>query len=454
MKKITARAVVCLCLAGILSLGTLLFVGEFMIYAGDWASFPGNRHLYEGGVLKNGRILDRNGDLLLGVDDGKWAYNSNVNVRKATLHAVGMPQGLIGTGAVTRFANKLTGYNLITGAKPILPGGRDLYLTLDDEVCKTAYQALNGNKGTVGVYNYKTGEIICMVSSPSFDPQKPPKIEEGDAQYEGAYINRLLSATFIPGSTFKLVTAAAALDKIPNIQQETFQCTGSTEINGKQITCPSAHGTLTLEQALNVSCNCTFGHLADTLGNDTLAQYAERAGLTKSYSVNGIHTAGSTFDFNTGDDWELAWSGIGQGKDLVNPCAMMVYAGAIANGGSAATPQIISRTAFLKGVRTSIYVNHYTGKLLEAETAKVLAEMMRSDVINNYGQNKFPGLSIGAKSGTAQSDHSEKDNAWFVGFLQDDEHPLAFVVLVEGGGSGSKVAGKVANTVLQAAVKR
>ncbi|MBN7774361.1 penicillin-binding transpeptidase domain-containing protein [Clostridium aminobutyricum] len=453
MKKITARAIVCICLAGILSLGTLLFVGKFMLNGGNWVSFAGNRHLYTDGVLKSGRILDRNGNLLVGVEDGKWVYNKNANIRKATLHAVGVPQGLIGTGALTRFADKLTGYNLVTGAKPILPGGRDLYLTLDADVCQAAYKALAGYKGTVGVYNYKTGQILCMVSSPSYDPQNPPKIEEGDSKYEGVYMNRLLSATFIPGSTFKLVTVAAALDEIPNVQQQTFHCSGSYEINGKMITCPSAHGDLTLEQALNVSCNCTFGQLSVQLGGDILEQYAQKVGLTTNYSVNGIRTAVSTFDFNTGDDWELAWSGIGQGKDLVNPCAMMVYAGAIANGGSAANPQIISHTSFLKGVRTSIYIEHHTRNMLDTQTADTLAEMMRSNVINNYGQSNFPNLDIGAKSGTAQSDGSKEDNAWFVGFLQEAEHPLAFVVLVEGGGSGSKAAGKVANTVLQAAVK-
>jgi len=453
MKKITSRAIICLCLAGLLSLGTLLFVARFFTDGGEWASFTGNKHLYTDNVLNSGRILDRNGSLLVGVEEGKWSYNDNSNVRKATLHAVGDPQGVIGTGALTRFADKLTGYNLITGAKPVLPGSRDLYLTLDAEVCQAAYEALNGSKGTVGVYNYKTGQMLCMVSSPTYDPQDPPNIQGGDSTYEGVFINRLISATFIPGSTFKLVTAAAALEQIPNIEEQTFHCDGSVEIGGKTITCPSAHGDLTLEQALNVSCNCTFGQLAFQLGSKTMEKYAEKAGLTNSYSINGINTTVSTFNFETGDDWELAWSGIGQGKDLVNPCAMMVYAGAIANGGRTAKPQIILYTAFLQGVRTSLYIEHHTGEILDTETTSTLAKMMRSNVVNNYGQANFPNLKICAKSGTAQSDNSDADNAWFVGFLQDEEHPLAFVVLVEGGGSGSTVAGKVANTVLQAAVK-
>ena len=120
----------------------------------------------------------------------------------------------IGTGALTQFASKLTGYNVITGANTIFSGGRDLYLTIDADVCAEAYKALNGYKGTVGVYNYKTGEIICMISSPTYDPSDPPDIEDGDEAYDGVYINRLLSAKFTPGSTFKLITAAAAIDNI------------------------------------------------------------------------------------------------------------------------------------------------------------------------------------------------------------------------------------------------
>ncbi|QIB69635.1 penicillin-binding protein [Aminipila butyrica] len=455
MKKITSRTIVCFLLALVLVAGTVLFTFKFFAEGNTWSAFSANRHLYTRDVLNTGRILDRDGNVLADYDESSqgWTYGASSSLHKATLHAVGDSSGMIGTGAMTRFADKLTGYNVITGAKPIFPGGRDLYLTLDADVCQTAYKALNGRKGTVGVYNYKTGQIICMVSAPTYDPADKPTIKDDDHRYEGVYINRLLSATFIPGSTFKLVTAAAALEQIDGIQERTFHCTGQVTIGDQVITCPTAHGDLTLGQALAASCNCTFGQLAAELGSEQMESYVKKVGLTGSLSVNGIQTAKSTFDFVSGGQGELAWSGIGQGKDLVNPCAMMVYSGAIAGGGTAAKPQIISHTAFTKGVRTSLYLKHSTKEFISPDTAATLADMMRNNVITNYGQSNFPGLSIGAKSGTAQSDHSDEDNAWFTGFLQDEKHPYAFVVLVEGGGSGSKVAGSVANAVLQAAVK-
>ncbi len=455
MKKITSRTMICFFLSFLLILGTLIFTFKFFTEGDSWVSFSANKHLYTDNVLNKGRILDDTGVILAKYDtnNNKWSYSKNVYIRKATLHAVGEPTGMIGTGALTRFADKLTGYNLITGAKSILPIGRDLYLTLNADVCEAAYRALNGHKGTVGVYNYKTGEIICMVSAPTYDPESPPIIKDGDENYDGVYINRLLSATFIPGSTFKLITAAAALENIDDIESRTFHCDGKINIGQQIVTCPHAHGDLTFDEALADSCNCVFGQLAVELGSDQMEKYAIKTGLTSGISVNGIKTAKSTFDFNSDDEGNLAWAGIGQGKDLVNPCSLMLYVGAIANGGTPATPQIISHTAFTEGVRTSFYFRHNDKELISEETASKLASMMRNNVISNYGKDNFPGLEICAKSGTAQSDSSDYDNAWFTGFLQDDNHPYAFVVLVEGGGSGSKVAGKVANTVLQSAVK-
>lgn len=453
MKKITARTVICFILALLLLAGTLFFTFLFFTKGGEWASFPSNRHLYKDGVLSCGRVLDAEGNILAAYEDG-WQFNDSSSVRKATLHAVGEPSGIIGTGALSQFASKLTGYNLITGASPVFSGGRDLYLTIDADVCSAAYEALNGHKGTVGVYNYKTGEIVCMVSSPSYDPENPPIIEEGDDTYDGVYINRLLSSTFTPGSTFKLITAAAAIDNLPDIYQRTFECSGSTQVGGTTVTCTKAHGTLTFEEALNVSCNGAFAQIATELGSSVMEEYVDKTGLTDQYSINGIMTAASSFDFESEGDAGLAWSGVGQGKDLVNPCALMIFCGAAANGGKAAIPQIIDHTAFHEGVRTSLYIRHNTDQLLEESTADTLKSMMKSDVENNYGLSNFPGLDIGAKSGTAEVDKSKASNAWFTGFLDDDDHPLAFVVMVEGGGSGASTAGRVANTVLQKAVEK
>ena len=452
MKKITARTAACLILSLILLAGTCLFVWRFFTKGGDLAAYPSNRHLYTDGVLNCGRVLDRNGQVLASYENDGWTYNSSASVRRGVLHAVGDPEGKIGTGALSRFADKLSGYNFLTGSNTVFSGGRDVYLTIDADLCAAAYEGLNGHNGTIGVYNYKTGEILCMVSAPGYDPSK--SFDADDPDNSGVLLNRLIQGKYIPGSTFKLVTAIAAIENISDLESRTFECTGSLEADGYKLTCPKAHGTLTFEEALNQSCNCVFGSLAVELGSDTMEDYVDSTGLTSGYSINGISSVPSSFDFSGGGNDQLAWSGIGQGKDQVNPLSMMVLAGAIGDGGRSAMPQIYWHTALHEGVKTSLYIRHYTDQLLDSSTASVLSKYMRTDVLNNYGQDNFPGLEICAKSGTAQVDNSDADNSWFVGFLDDEDHPLAFVVNVEGGGSGAKTAGKLANTVLQKAIEK
>ena len=155
MRKIEKRGVFCLILAALLGVGLLLFCFRFVVDGGDWASYPYNRHLYSNsGQLKGGTILDRDGDVLSSLDEnGNRTYYPDSAVRRATLHAVGDPAGNIGAGALTAFADKLSGYNLLTGVYSPLGTGNNLYLTIDAYLNNIAYQALGGMNGTVGVYN-------------------------------------------------------------------------------------------------------------------------------------------------------------------------------------------------------------------------------------------------------------------------------------------------------------
>ena len=244
MKKIEQRALVCRILALLLAAGLCLFLIRYFRSAGDWASSPFNRHLYNTeGQLAAGTVLDRDGDRLSWVENGRRTYYDGETVRKATLHAVGDLQGSIGTGALNAFADKLTGYSLLNGAFGAGRGG-ELYLTLDARYNYEAYQALNGHAGTVAVYNYKTGEILCMVSAPSYDPLAVPEdIETGD-RWKGAYLNRFLSSVFTPGSVFKTVTLAAALETIPDLELRTWDCSGSAQVGEETIVCSGVQGEL------------------------------------------------------------------------------------------------------------------------------------------------------------------------------------------------------------------
>ena len=453
MKRIEKRAGVCLILAAALVLGLCFYVLRYVLYGGKWVSLAANRHLYNSaGQLSVGRVLDRDGDVLSWADeDGSRRYYDGETVRKATLHAVGDAQGKIGTGALTAFASQLSGYNLITGAYSPLGNGNDLYLTLDARLNYIAYQALGGRKGAVGVYNYETGEILCMASSPTYDPLDPPEDVEDNPAYDGVYLNRFLSGTFQPGSVFKTVTMAAAIENIPDLFDRRWTCTGSTDVGGEAITCPHVHGEMDIYDALANSCNGVFGQLAAELGPEVMAKYTQQAGLTSSYKVSGLSTAAGRFDF-TGTTGQLAWAGVGQYNDLANPCAIMTYIGAIANGGKAAVPRLILKVENPLGLPSLPQWTSKTGTLIESSTAATLADIMSRNVIDAYGSGRFPNMDICAKSGTAEVVGGNSPHAWFAGFLRNEDAPYAFVVLVENGGSGADVAGSVAAQVLDALV--
>lgn len=452
MRKIEKRTVICMVLAVLLAAGVLVFVVNYCAGGGQWASSAFNRHLYDsGGILTSGRVLDRDGDVLSWVEDGQRTYYDGETVRKATLHAVGDLYGKIGTGALNAFADKLTGWDAINGAFGV-DTGNDLYLTIDARYNYEAYQALNGRAGTVAVYNYKTGEIMCMVSSPSYDPLNvPTDIEEND-RYNGAYLNRFLSSTFTPGSVFKTVTLTAALEQLPNVQNRTWNCTGSTVVGEETITCSGVHGEQTLEAAFANSCNAAFAEIATELGADTLMRYTEQSGLTTSYSVDGLPTAKGSFDWEHITNGQLGWAGVGQYHDQVNPCALMVWMGAIAGGGRAAEPYLIEKTVSSLGLPSLPRFTHRTAQLIDSGTAETVADMMSNNVTQTYGTDRFPNMELCAKSGTAEVGGGQPPHAWFAGFLQNEDAPYAFVVLVENGGGGSSVAGTVAGKVLDVIV--
>lgn len=453
VKLLTRRALGLLILTSLLILGLVIFAIRFAVDASDWAQHATNKHLYSEGRLKTaGVIYDRNGEVLLRTKDGAPAYHENKTVRRSLLHALGDSYGNIATGMQVVYGDRLSGWDPVNGAYRFHDSnfGSDMTLALDAELCAAAYNAMNGRKGTVGVYNYKTGEILCMVSLPSYDPQNPPDVSAEPEKYEGVYINRFISAAYTPGSVFKLVTAAAAIDQLQNSDTRIYQCEGETIINGAKVTCPSAHGNVTLEQALAVSCNVAFAEISLELGGSTLQKYADKAGFNTSLRIDGIKTAIGKANVSEAEGGDLAWAGIGQYSNTANPLSFMAYMGAIANDGVQVTPKLMKDTG-LRSVLPGYGIQKK--RILSEETAKKVGAMMRRNVTEAYGEGNYKGLELCAKSGTAEVGGDRKPHAWFAGYLDREDCPLAFVVVVENGGSGSKVAGAVAAKVLKAAAR-
>lgn len=427
-------------MAAVLLAGIILFIVRFVNDGGKWATFYGNQSIYTNGQLNRGAVYDRNGVLLVKNGGGSVQYNDDPEIRAATVHAVGDLKGNISTAAMNVYKDKIIGYSLVTGTYSLSEKSSDIKLTLDADVCKTAYEALDGRRGTVGVYNYKTGEIICMVSTPGFDPLDPPEVSPDDDS--GIYINRFLSATKVPGSIFKVLTSAAAIENLDNIDSFSYDCPGFKAIGGEKINCAYTHGHVDFEDALAKSCNGAYAEITESLGSNIMKEYVDKCGLTKSYNIDGVHNAKGHFDFPDDNPYNLAWAGIGQYKDEINPCSMMVFMGAIANGGKAAVPQLI---------HSSLPLATDTDRMLKSDTCKKLTTMMKHNVELTYGEDNYPDLDIYAKSGTAE-EYKKESNAWFAGFIKNEGYPYAFIVCIENGGIGMNVAGPVANKVLQSAV--
>lgn len=447
MKKVSGRAIFPLILAIVLLAGTVLLCVRYFAKAGEWVTFSGSPHVYTGVNLDGGVVTDRDGTLLLDSTDGR-TYSADAVTRTATMHLLGDRYGYIQAPLLGSFADDMIGFDKINGLYGAEGTEANAALTLSAAAQTAAYQALGNYHGTVGVYNYKTGEILCAVTSPSYDPDNMPDVDaDTSGAYDGVYVNRFFQAAYTPGSIFKIVTLAAAIETVPDWENLTFTCEGKTIIGGQEIICEGVHGTITLKQALAHSCNVAFGELAGKVGTKALMEYAEKLGLSESFECDGIPVKAGTVDLKDADAGDLAWAGIGQYTDQVNALTFMRAMGRIAGGGTGAEPYLMAKIT--RGEKTAYEAKTETSsRALKAETAAKLTEYLRNNVATMYGDWQFGGLNVCAKSGTAEHE-GETADAMFAGFCVDENCPLAFAVFVENGGSGSAVAAPIAAKVLQ-----
>ena len=431
----------------ILLVGMGFFLCEYMTEAQRWVAATGSPHLYNNSNIGCGTITDRSGMVLLDISMER-SYAEDKTTRKSTLHWLGDRKGFINAAAVSNYADEMAGYDKINGVYAATGEAGNAQLTLSAWVQNTALDALDGRKGTVAVYNYKTGEILCAVTGPTFDPDNVPDIAADDSgKYDGVYLNRFVQSAYVPGSIFKIVTLSAALEKIPDIAEQTFRCYGKIEYGTEAVTCETAHGNQSLERAFSNSCNCAFAQIAEQLGKTNMVEAVKKYELTQPLSFDGITTAQGNYNVSDTAPVTFAWSCIGQHSNLVNPARYMTFMGAIANGGSAAEPYIMAQVRNGEEVTYEAEL-HKTGRLMSEETADAVKAYMRKNTEWVYGDWNFPGLKVCAKSGTSQLGGGQKSNAMFAGFVDSEEYPLAFMVVVENGGYGSHTCVPILSKVL------
>lgn len=447
MNRIASRATALFLVCALLLGGFVFFLVEYFVNAEDWVLFPGSPHVYTGGNIGCGVVVDRDGILLLDLNDGR-KYSNSLPLRQATVHWVGDRHGSISAPALPHYAAQMAGFDLLNGVYNYGQAGGVAELTLSADVQMAALEAMEGYKGTVAVYNYKTGQLLCAVTTPTYDPNDVPQFTEEDEQYRGLYVNRFIQSSYIPGSIFKIVTLAAALENDPEIVNRSFVCLGEYEIGNEKITCEGAHWKQSLKEAFCNSCNCAFAEIALQLGIQTLTEYVEKFGVVQSASFDGITTAKGNFQIASNADLNLAWASIGQHLDLVNPCAFMTFLGAVANDGKVTSPYLVEEIT-VNGNRTYDGKVRSGDRIMSKKTADILQEYLQNNVSVKYGADNFPGLTVGAKTGTGEVE-GKKPNAMLAGFVEDEKYPLAFIVCVEDAGYGKTVCVPIAAKVLSA----
>ena len=450
MNRIASRATALFLVCALLLGGFVFFIVEYLIKAEDWVLFPGSPHIYTGGNIGCGVVVDRDGKLLLDLNEGR-KYSNVPLLRQATVHWIGDRRGSISAPALPHYAAELAGFDIVNGVYNYGQVGGVAELTLSAEVQMAALEAMGDYKGTVAVFNYKTGQLICAVTTPTYDPDNIPQFSEDDERYDGLYVNRFTQSSYIPGSIFKIVTLAAALETDPEIVNKSFVCRGEYKIGNEEITCEGAHWEQTLKEAFCNSCNCAFAEIALQLGAETITKYVEKFGIIQPVSFDGITTTKGNFQIAGNADLNLAWASIGQHLDLVNPCAFMTFIGAVANDGKVTNPYLVEEIT-VNGNRTYDAKLRSGDRILSKETAKILQEYMQNNVTVKYGADNFPGLTVGAKTGTGEVG-GKKPNAMLAGFVDNEKYPLAFIACVEDAGYGKTVCIPIVSKVLAAVQK-
>ena len=351
------------------------------------------------------------------------------------------------------------------------PGGT-LTLTIDPAAQKAAEEALGSSKGAVAAIDFRTGNVVAITTFPRYDPNDlsghdPEQIRTAwkrlNEDPDGPLLNRAAGGLYPPGSTFKVVTAAAALEngittseQLPNRTSYVPPQTTRPIRNFGGGSCRSAAGsTITLPEALTVSCNTTFAELGVRLKADKLVDEAEKFGLNASLEYQ-LPAAVSLIPRDL-DAPATAQSAIGQRDVRVSPLQMASVAATIANGGKRMAPHVVSQVVANDGKVVKTFQPDSLGQVIPGEVATALQGMMFSVVENGTAPGAaIPGLRVGGKTGTAQNAPDRAPHAWFICFTSRGDKGIAVAVIIENGGNagneatGGRVAAPVARKVIEA----
>ena len=342
--------------------------------------------------------------------------------------------------------------------------GEDVHTTLDPEAQRVAIEAMGGQTGSVVALEPSTGRVRVMVSIPSYDPNDvPDQFAELNQAGGSPIFNRATQARYPPGSTMKVVAAAAALDSGEYEPSSIVDGSSPKTISGAPLTNSGGadFGPIPLTTALTNSVNTVWAEVGEELGSDTMYEYMERFGFNTEPPLDyprSQMTPSGVFDGNDlldqDDPVDVGRVAIGQERLQVTPLQMAMVAAAVGNGGVLMKPRFTDRVVDKDGRVTERIEPDEEDRVIEEETATQLADMM-ADVVNEGTGTAaaLSGIQVAGKTGTAEVDSGTSNQAWFIGFAPVDDPQMAIAVTVERtSGQGGTVAAPIAKSVLEVLV--
>lgn len=339
--------------------------------------------------------------------------------------------------------------------------GHNIVTTLDSKLQKQAYDLLGDNKGAVVAINPSTGEILAMVSKPSYNPNDLKSSWKSiNADKSVPLLNRAASGLYPPGSTFKTVTAVSALENIKGIQNRTFVDNGKLVFNSKQSLSNfegETLGNLTIEQAYIHSSNVVFGQIGMELGNQNLKTTAQKFYFNSNIPCNDIDTAKTKFPtYKSYEKGNIAQSAIGQSEVLASPFEMALVASTIANNGTMMKPYLVKEITDKDNKTIKTIQPQGLGNVVDPNIAQIMKKYMREVVTSGTGSAaNVAGLNICGKTGTAEHGGTNTEpHSWFISFGPSQSPKIAIAVVVENGGQGGGTAANISAQLLKTALSK
>lgn len=445
-----------------------------VIKASEYQDMPSNNHtINKARFIKRGSIITADGlTLAESVQQADGTYARSYPNGNLAAHVVGYYSQQYGTMGIENTQNDtLTGskdysswQNALNSLAGISEPGNSVQLTIDSRIQRAAEQALAGRVGAIVALDPRSGAVLAWASAPTFDNTNiQAAIEAANASggADTSMYDRATLALYTPGSTFKVLTLASALENGLATLDTTYDSPGRMEIGGADVVSigERGHGKISLAKAFALSSNTVFGQVADGLGAEKLVATARAFGYGQQLGLDFTTAASVMPNPEEMTEWELAWAGagqpVGQGHTPGPQATVMqnaLMAATIANNGIAMNPYVVSQILAPDGTVLKTTRGHSLGQAVGSGTAKQVKQAMLDVVQNGTGSAAaIAGVKVAGKTGTAETNNANA-NSTFVGFAPYDTPTVAIAVVIEQNAKGEESAAAVGGQVLRAAL--